>query len=97
MDNSNGKPRPRCGASGVKCTYIFVPKMEITGSELAACLELLMMGLGVLLGRMPPQACDLLYDGFDDETKRHWLAHEVSQIMPGHKLNELRLPPSVRL
>ncbi len=94
--NGNGHPpRPRCGAIGPKRMYIFVPQPDISVSELADALEILMFGMAGMLQAVPQDMVDHLYDGLSDGSKRHWQTRDMSEIAIAKRHGGLHLPPGV--
>jgi len=98
--DGDGRPptpqRPRCGAIGQKHLHIFVPQPGITTDELAASVELLSFGVGVMIRAVPPEVCDKLYEAMDEGTSRHWVVQEISQVAMAQKPKGLHLPPGAR-
>ena len=94
-----GSRRPHCGAVGEKHLHFFAPQPGITTDELAESVELLMFGIGVLIKVLKPAACDVVYEGMKEETKRHWQVCDtpkVGVVGVAGKPKGLFLPPGTK-
>lgn len=82
-DNGNHQhpPRPRTVFQGLRRDYLYVPVEDITAYEAAQVMEVLVFGIGVGIGKTPPQALDMLYESLPPEVQRHFRIHEKSQIV----------------
>lgn len=64
--------------------YGFVPKDDITTSELSACVEMLLACVSTGIGSMPPRMLDAQFASLPPEAQRHFAAIPLPKIVvPG--------------
>jgi hypothetical protein len=90
------KPTILAGSKGAKSVYIFLPLADITAGDVAEALNLIVLGVYVKVGMVPPAAVDDAYEQMSESAKRNIKAIEAPKVaVPTHAANKLQLPPGM--
>ncbi len=84
------------GAKGVKNVYVFLPLADITAGDVSEVLNLVVLGVYVKVGMVPPKAVDDVYEQMTERGRRHIRVVESPKVLaPNHDANKLQLPPGM--
>jgi hypothetical protein len=81
---SNVKQIPVFTTRGVDRIYGFIPKEDITASELSHCMNMIIYGIMGCIRKLNAAGIDEIYKNLRPSAQRHFQVHEISKIVkPG--------------